>query len=68
MSALVYAGISGYLYYDVYVNIDRKEDLKRYLLNNKSDGYNKPEIKRNNFNLSKELAALASKWFKNDIE
>lgn len=34
ISALVYGGITGYLYYDIFVNIDRKEDLKRYSITN----------------------------------
>ena len=28
---MIYAGIFGYLYYDIYVNVDRKEELKRWI-------------------------------------
>ena len=31
ISALVYAGIFAYLYYDIYINVDRKEELKRWV-------------------------------------
>jgi hypothetical protein len=31
ISVIVYALIAGYLYYDIFVNVDRKEDLKRWL-------------------------------------
>ena len=31
IAVIIYALIAGYLYYDIYVNVDRKEDLKRWL-------------------------------------
>jgi hypothetical protein len=31
ISVIIYALIGGYLYYDIWVNVDRKEDLKRWL-------------------------------------
>lgn len=32
ISAVIYAGIFGYLYYDIYVNVDRKEELKKWII------------------------------------
>lgn len=31
ISALVYAAITAYIYYDVFMNVDRKEELKRWI-------------------------------------
>lgn len=31
ISVIIYALIAGYLYYDIFINVDRKEDLKRWL-------------------------------------
>jgi hypothetical protein len=31
ISAVIYAAIFGYLYYDIYLNVDRKEELKRWI-------------------------------------
>jgi hypothetical protein len=31
IAVVIYALIAGYLYYNIYVNVDRKEDLKRWL-------------------------------------
>jgi len=31
IAVIIYALIGGYLYYDLWVNVDRKEDLKRWL-------------------------------------
>jgi hypothetical protein len=31
IAALIYGLIAGYLYYDIWVNVDRKEDLRRWL-------------------------------------
>jgi hypothetical protein len=31
IAVVIYALIAGYLYYDIWVNVDRKEDLKRWL-------------------------------------
>lgn len=35
IAALIYAGIFGYLYYDIYVNVDRKEELRRWVMERK---------------------------------
>jgi archaellum component FlaF (FlaF/FlaG flagellin family) len=31
VSALVYAGITAYVYYNTFMNVDRKEELKRWI-------------------------------------
>jgi hypothetical protein len=31
IAIIIYVLIAGYLYYDIWVNVDRKEDLKRWL-------------------------------------
>ena len=31
VSALIYAGITGYYYYIIFMNLDRKEELKRWI-------------------------------------
>lgn len=35
ISAVIYAGIFGYLYYDIYINVDRREELRRWVLERK---------------------------------
>jgi hypothetical protein len=35
ISALIYGGVFGYLYYDIYVNVDRKEELKKWIIERK---------------------------------
>jgi hypothetical protein len=35
ISAVIYAGIFGYLYYDIYINVDRKDELRRWVLEQK---------------------------------
>lgn len=35
IAAIIYAGIFGYLYYDIYINVDRKEELRRWVLERK---------------------------------
>jgi hypothetical protein len=32
IAAIIYAGIFGYLYYDIYINVDRREELRRWVL------------------------------------
>lgn len=31
VSSLIYAGITAYVYYTVFMNVDRKEELKRWI-------------------------------------
>jgi hypothetical protein len=31
IAVLIYGLITGYLYYNIFINVDRKEDLKRWL-------------------------------------
>lgn len=38
VSSLIYAGITAYVYYTVFMNIDRKEELKRWIKERKEHG------------------------------
>jgi hypothetical protein len=36
ISAIIYAGVAGYYYYNIFMNVDRKEELRRWLLERKN--------------------------------
>ena len=38
ISALLYAGIAAYVYYTVFMNVDRKEELKRWIKERRERG------------------------------
>ena len=39
VSSLIYAGITAYVYYTVFMNVDRKEELKRWIKERNQRGH-----------------------------